>query len=159
MDYHSLSMDYDRLQQTMADYSRILTMVSTMASSDRCQWVGRTMKALLLSFTAVETMEVVLQEVSGETAGVFLGDSKTAICPRLRLQAQRTIFRVSSSTVGCLCLLKNNNNLETLLLTYCKHLLRGQTTAEQTQCGPYPSSTTMPCLYFKMALWKMPSPH
>ena len=51
----------------MADYNGILTMVSTMASSDGCQWVRRTMTALILSFTAVERTEVVLHKVSGET--------------------------------------------------------------------------------------------
>ena len=57
-------MDYDGLQWTTADYSGILMMVITMASSDGCQWVQRTMKALLLSFAAVETTEAVLHEVS-----------------------------------------------------------------------------------------------
>ena len=56
----------------MADYSGILMIVITTASSDRCQWVQRTMKALLLSFAAVETTEVVLHEISRETDGVFL---------------------------------------------------------------------------------------
>ena len=42
------------------------------------------MTALLLSFTAVETMEIVLYKVSRETDAVFLSlshDSKTVICP------------------------------------------------------------------------------
>ena len=67
----------------MADYSGILTLVSTMASSGRCQWVMRTIKVLLLYFSAVETTEVVLHEVSRETDAVFLRlshDIKTAIC-------------------------------------------------------------------------------
>ena len=48
------------------------------------------MKVLQLSSTAVESMEVVIHEVSGETDAVFLSlscDSKTAICPRLRVAA------------------------------------------------------------------------
>ena len=53
-------MDYSRLWWTMADYGRLLTMVSNMASFDGWQWVRRTMTALLLSFTAVETMDIVL---------------------------------------------------------------------------------------------------
>ena len=63
MDWNSPWTDYDGLQQTTADYSRRLTMVNTMASSDRCQWVRLTITVLLLTFTAVETMEVVLYEV------------------------------------------------------------------------------------------------
>ena len=53
-------MDYDGLWQTTAVYGRLLTMVSTNANSDSCQWVRRTMTVLFLSFTAVKTMEVVL---------------------------------------------------------------------------------------------------
>ena len=55
-------MDYDGLWQTTAVYGRLLTMVSTNTNSDSCQWVRRTMTVLLLSFTAVKTMEVVLYE-------------------------------------------------------------------------------------------------
>ena len=71
-------MDYGRLWWTLTDYSRMLTMVSTMASSDCCQWVKRTMTAVLLSLTVVDSMEVVLYEVSGETDTVFLSLSCTA---------------------------------------------------------------------------------
>ena len=48
----------------MIDYDRLWTIDhgSTMVSSDGCQWVRMTMTVLLLSFTAVKTMEVVLQE-------------------------------------------------------------------------------------------------
>ena len=81
MDWNSPWTDYKGLQQTMADYSRLLTMVSTMASSDSCQWVRRTMTVLLLSFTAVKTMEVVLHEVSG----LMLARPQNCDFPRLIL--------------------------------------------------------------------------
>ena len=54
----------DGLQWTMADNSGLLTMVNAMTISNGCQWVRRVMTVLLLPFTAVETMEVVLHEVS-----------------------------------------------------------------------------------------------
>ena len=52
-------MDYGRLQWNFY-----------MATSDGCQWVRRTMTALLLSFTAAERTEGVLHEISEKTDAI-----------------------------------------------------------------------------------------